>query len=239
MVKKLRAEIVLGGDPQAKIKEKRNELTYGEFMEDYYFPYITPLRRNARKYRELYDNKIAPVFSNTKVSAITKRSVQAFHSGLCEQEYSNAYCNRHLLLIKSSINVGINVMEVIDIKNPAVGIPLMEAAVKDRHLSQEELFRLMPILNSAEGRLLVPARIIRFLLATGLRLGTATPSRFRRKLIANRQGRRPTPLGLTASRGGAIFLYFFLLVETPSFPIADTETRCLGFRDRHTAAAQI
>jgi len=170
-VKLYRAEIAEGGDPQDKVKHKRNEMTYGTFMEDYYFPYIMPLRRNAKKYRELYDNKIKPVFGDIKINAITRRQVQTFHSDLKQQGYSNAYSNRHLQLIKSSINVGFNIMQVFDIKNPAVGIPLMEEAPRDRHLSQDELYKLMPVLHNAEGHLVVPARIIRFLLATGLRLG--------------------------------------------------------------------
>jgi hypothetical protein len=40
-VKLLRVEIAQGQDPQSQVKEKRNEMTYGEFMEDHYFPYIT------------------------------------------------------------------------------------------------------------------------------------------------------------------------------------------------------
>jgi integrase len=169
-VKKLRSEIIaLGADPQAETKQKRNEMTYAEFMEAHYFPYITPRRRCAKKYRELYDNKIKPEFGNTRVNAITRRQVQAFHSGLKEQGFSNAYCNRHLQLIKSSVNVGINIMEVIDIKNPAVGVPLLEEESRERYLDQAELARLMPVLMEAEGHLVVPARIVRFLLATGLR----------------------------------------------------------------------
>ncbi|UCE64310.1 MAG: tyrosine-type recombinase/integrase [Nitrospirota bacterium] len=167
MVKKLRAEIALGSDPQAEVKEKRNEMTYHHYMSEFYFPYITPRRRNAKKYRELYDNKIKPAFGQTKVNAISKRSVQAFHSDLKQQGYSNAYCNRHLQLIKSSINVGINIMEIIDIANPAVGVPLFEEQGKDRCLNSEELARLIPVLIQADNQ---PARAIRFLLATGLRL---------------------------------------------------------------------
>jgi hypothetical protein len=169
-VKLLRAEIAGGSSPQAEAKQKRNEMTYGEFMEDCYFPYITPRRRCAKKYRELYDNRIKPEFGNTKINAITRRQVQAFHSGLKEQGFSNAYCNRHLQLIKSSINVGINVMDAIDIKNPAVGVPLLDEDSRERFLDQAELARLMPVLMEAEGHLVVPARIVRFLLATVLRI---------------------------------------------------------------------
>jgi integrase len=168
-VKLLRAEIAQGQDPQAGVKEKRNEMLYHDFML-LYFDYISS-RRSADQYRRLYESKLKQEFGNLKISAISKRQIQAFHNRLHSERFSNAYCNRFLQLIKSSINVGINVMEIIDVKNPAVGIPLFEEEGRERFLDSEELSRLMPVLLKAEGQLEIPARVIRFLLATGLRIG--------------------------------------------------------------------
>jgi integrase len=169
-VKLLRAEIAQGLDPQSEVKEKRNEMLYHDFML-LYFDYISS-KRSAVQYRRLYESKLRQEFGGLKISAISKGRLVAFMSRLRSQEYSNAYCNRFLQLIKSSINVGINVMEVIDVKNPAVGIPLFEEEGRERFLdSGEELSRLMPVLLEAEGQFEIPAKICRFLLATGLRIG--------------------------------------------------------------------
>jgi integrase len=137
-------------------------------MEDYYFPYITPRRRNAARYRRLYETQIKQEFGDVKVNAITKRQVQAFHNSLHSQGFSNAYCNRFLQLIKSSVNVGINIMEVIDIKNPAVGLALLPEEDRGRFLDSEELGRLLPILIADDGQ---PAKMARYMLATGIRRG--------------------------------------------------------------------
>ena len=161
-------EISQGKDPQAEVQKRRNEMTYGEFMEDYFFPYITPRRRSAKTYRQMFDTQIKKEFGDIKVNQISKRQVHAFHNDLRNQGLKNGTCNRYLQLIKSSINIGINIVEVIDIKNPAVGIPLFPEEPKDRYLNEDELARLMPILMADDG---MPARIIRFLLATGLRIG--------------------------------------------------------------------
>ena len=59
-------------------------------------------------------------------------------------------------------------MEVIEIKNPAIGIPLFPEEGKERYLNDEELARLMPVLINADSQ---RARITQFLLATGIRLG--------------------------------------------------------------------
>lgn len=182
-VKVLRAEIALGDDPQAKIKQKRNEMTYDEFMNKYYFPYITSRRRSERNYREMYSLRIRKALGDTRLSMLSRRQIQAFHSNLPKEGLSKAYSNRLLALIKSSINVGINIMEVIDIKNPAVGIPLFEEYGKERHLEPDELARLMPVLIKDDSQI---ARIIRFLLSTGLRLGECLNCRWEHISIENR-----------------------------------------------------
>jgi integrase len=182
----MRAEITLGADPQAKVREQRKEMTYGSFMENHYLPYIEPRKRVAIQYKRLYESKLKSEFGDVKVNALSKRRVQAFHSRLLDEGCSKPYANRFLQLIKSSINVGINVMEVIDVKNPAVGVPLFDEESRERYLDENELGRLLPILISAEGHLVVPGRIVRFLLATGLRIGECFHCRWEHIDLENR-----------------------------------------------------
>jgi len=182
-VKKLRAEIALGDDPQAKVKKQRNEMTYRDFMLNDYFPYITPRKRSAKTYKQMFRTQINHVFGDIKVSLITKRQVQAFHNDLRNQGLSNGTCNRYLQLIKSSFNVGINVMEIIDVKNPAIGIPLFPEEGKQRYLNETELSQLLPVLMNDDGQI---AKITRFLLATGLRLGECLNCEWKHIDIANR-----------------------------------------------------
>jgi len=183
MVTELRAEIALGNDPQAQVKQKRNEMTYHEFITEHYLPYITPRRRSARNYHEMYNLRIKAALGDTKLSQLSRRQIQEFHSNLPKQGLSKSFANRHLAMIKSSINVGINIMEVIDIKNPAVGIPMFEEHSRERYLDSDELARLMPILIMDDSQI---ARIIRFLLATGLRLGECLNCRWEHISIENR-----------------------------------------------------
>ena len=168
-VKLLRADIAQGQDPQSQVKVKRNEMLFDEYMS-LFFDYISS-KRSAVQYKRLYESKIKPEFGHIKVNAITKRQIQAFHNRLLAEGCSKPYANRFLQLIKSSINVGINIMEIIVVKNPAVGIPLFEEESRERFLDSSELGSLMPILIRAEGHLEMPAKIIRFLLSTGLRIG--------------------------------------------------------------------
>lgn len=164
----MKLEISQGKDPQAETKQRRNEMTYAEFMEEHYFPYVTPRLRNAGGYRQQYDKYLKDAFGGLKVSQITKQMVQSFHDDLHRNKgLAKSTANRYLTLTKASLNYGIN-MEIIDLKrNPAVGIPLFEEVNNERYLDSEELARLMPVLIKSDTQ---PARVIRMLLSCGLRL---------------------------------------------------------------------
>ncbi len=165
--KLFKLEISQGNDPQADTKKKRNEMTYGEFMEEYYFPYITPRRRSAKGYRQMFDTHLKRVFGGLKVNQITKILVQTFQNDLRSLGLANGTINRYQQLLKSSLNYGIS-MEIIDIhNNPASRLALLPEEGKERFLSEEEVSRLMKVLNNDNQQI---SKIVQFLLASGLRL---------------------------------------------------------------------
>jgi len=169
-VKLLRAEIAEGGDPQDRVKHKRNEMLFSTMMEDHVLPYYDNRRRTASWYRRLYETQLKPVFGNIQVSSIKKSRVGVFHDGLLSLGFSKAYSNRFIQLMKSSFNIANNTLEIIDLpRNPIVGIPLFEESPRERYLSNDELSRLLPELDKAEGRLTQPSRIIKYLILTGIR----------------------------------------------------------------------
>ena len=170
-VKLLRAEIAQGQDPQVGVKEKRNEMLFSTMMEDHVLPFYDNRRRTAPWYRRLYETQLKPVFGNMAVSSIKKSTASAFHDRLLSLGYSEAYSNRFIQLMKSSFNIANNTLEIIDLpRNPIAGIPLFEESPRERYLSNDELARLLPVLDNAEGRLTQPARIVKYLILTGLRI---------------------------------------------------------------------
>ena len=170
IAKTKKSEIALGGDPSGENEKKRSELTVDQFFMDHYGPYIRSKGlRSAHKLMELYSGRIKKLCGHIRVNALRKGKIQALQAAVRDQGYSAAYANRHVQLIKAAYNVGIKVLEIIDCKNPAVGIPLYFEEGRERFLDKDELARLMPVLMKTEGQYVVPARIIRFELATGLR----------------------------------------------------------------------
>ncbi len=171
IAKTKRSEIALGGDPSAAAEKIRAELTYGEAMEQYYLPDVEQRLRRPEYYRKLFDGRIKAEIGHKKLNSVTRADVQAFHSRLINEGLSAAYANRHLQIIKASYNFFINTLEIATIRNPAVGLKLYTEIAKDRILTEQEVENLIPVLLEAEGQYKVPALIIRFLLATGLRSG--------------------------------------------------------------------
>jgi len=171
IAKTKKSEIALGGDPSGEIEKKRGELTYAEAMEQYYLPDIEQRLRRPEYYRQLYENRLKSEFGKKKISSITRADVQAFINRMKQEGNSGSYCNRHAAVMKSSYNYFIHILEVAIIRNPVKGVKYFEEVARDRILSQEELYRLMPVLMNAEKEYSQPARIIRMILASALRPG--------------------------------------------------------------------
>jgi len=186
IAKAKKGEIALGQDPQKAKQKHREELTYGQAMEDFYLPDVEKRLRRPQFYKQLYEYRIKAEIGHKKLNSVTRADVQAFHSRL-HNEVGAAYANRHLQVIKASYNFFVNTLEIATIRNPAVGLKLYNEVAKDRILSNEELSRLMPVLMAAEGQYEVPARIIRMLLATAMRSGECFKLRWDQVDLENRR----------------------------------------------------
>ncbi len=213
--KVLKLEIAQGKDPQADTKKKRNEMTYSEFMEEHYLPYVSARLRSAKGYKQMYHTHLKQAFGEMRVSQITRRQVQMFHDELRAQGLANATCNRYLALIKSSFNTGIKIMEVIDTRNPGEGLKMYDEVGRVRFLSEEELTRLLPMLIDDGGPI---SKIIRFLLATGLRLSEGLNARWSEIDLNNRV------LVIPATRSKS--------KKTDSIPLNDTAIQVLEECDK-------
>ncbi len=56
-VKELKAEIALGADPRAEEKARKAVITFDEFFNDHYLPYVKPRKRSWERDSELYHSR--------------------------------------------------------------------------------------------------------------------------------------------------------------------------------------
>jgi integrase len=173
--KLLRAEICLGADPRAESKAKRASLTFADFFEQHYLPYVTPRKRSWKRDEQLYRPRIKAVFGCKRLNQITRQQIQLFHTAVLEEGLAPATANHHVKLIKHSLNLAVG-WQMLDV-NPAVGVPLLlEDNQVENYLDEAELTRLLQVLRTDENRAV--CRIALFLLSTGCRLNEALSARW-------------------------------------------------------------
>jgi integrase len=165
------AAIQLGADPRAEENAKKAVPTLTEFMEDMYFPHVRTRKRTAAKDEEYYRLRLQAAFGHKRLNQIRRREIQLFHSSLHAEGLAPATCNHYLKLLKRAFNLAIQ-WEIVDMKNPAVGIQqYRELQLTENYMDDEQLKRLLTILKLDSNKSVTS--IILWLLSTGARLNEA------------------------------------------------------------------
>lgn len=159
----LKAEIALGRNPTKQVV-----MSYTEFFEQHYLPYVKLRKRSWNRDEELYRLRIRHVFGNKYLDQITRQQIQAFHTALKAAGLAASTCNHHVKLLKYSLNLAIS-WEMMEGPNPAAKVPLYHEDNKVAHyLNDAELERLLSVLHSDRNRIV--CQIAFLLLSTGCRL---------------------------------------------------------------------
>jgi len=169
-VKELKAEISLGADPRAEDKARKAVVTFDEFFNDHYLPYVKPRKRSWDRDEELYRLRIKAVFGAKRLNQVSRLQIQSFHSGLLEEGLAAATANHHAKLIRHMLNLAVE-WEMLD-KNPANRIHMFAEDNKvERYMNDTQLATLLNVLRTDSSRSV--CLIAMFLLATGCRLNEA------------------------------------------------------------------
>jgi len=169
----LKAEITLGADPRAEAKRQKSVMTFKEFADDHYMPYIKKRNRSWKNKESMLRLRILCVFGNDPLNRITRKKIQTFHTDLMDDGLSPASSDHHIKLIRHALNIAVQ-WDLLD-RNPADKIPLFkEDNKKERYMSEEEQARLLHILKTDRNRTV--SLVILFLLSTGARLNEALKS---------------------------------------------------------------
>ena len=173
--KALKAEIALGADPRADAKKSKEVPTLTQFMDGHYFPYARSRKRTASKDEELYRLRIKAVFGNKRLNKISRQQVQAFHTGLLDENLSPTSADHYAKLIRHALNLAVE-WEVLE-KNPIAGIKLFNVDNKvENYLTDDELKSLLKVLHTHNNREV--CLIALFLLSTGARLNEALQAKW-------------------------------------------------------------
>jgi integrase len=169
--KTVKAEIALGADPRGAEKARKEVLTFSDFFENHYLPYVKPRKRSWDRDEELYTLRIKDVFGHKRLNQITRQQIQSFHTDLLASGLAPATSDHHVKLLKHALFLAID-WGLLTEKNPAARIPLFNVDNKVEHyLDEAQLENLLTVLRTDENR---PVCLIAmFLLSTGARLNEA------------------------------------------------------------------
>ena len=171
----LKAQHTLAPKQTAAEKPPIGSMPLGVFMSDHYFPHVRVHKRSHKRDDQLYRIRIAPKFGHLALSAINRRDVQAFHSGLLAEGLSPASTDHHAKLLRRVCNLAVE-WELLE-KNPLKGFQLfgIENELND-FPDDDGLQRLLEVLRTDDNRPV--CLILMFLLSTGARLNEALQARW-------------------------------------------------------------
>ena len=172
----LKAEIQLGKDPQAEVRERRKRLTWNRFFEDHYLPHAKQRLRSWKNLEEMHRLRISQRFGHLRLDQIRKGEVQKFLNELRDSGLSGATCDHHGKLIRQLLYIAVD-WGYID-SNPVSGLKLFnEQNFVETYLEGDDLQRLLSVLSTDKNRMV--CSVILFLLSTGARKDEALRSEWK------------------------------------------------------------
>ena len=165
---RLRRYVEEGGNPAVERRRPKAPQTLRQFVEEVYLPHIRHRKRSWRSEVALLNQHVLPEFGDQPMSSIRRVDIARWQEGRLEAGYAVGTCNRMLVQLRHIFNSAIH-WEMLDKNsNPTQGVqPLPGEKKHERYLSQEEVARLLRVLD--ESRNVILADIIRMLLFTGAR----------------------------------------------------------------------
>lgn len=143
---KLKTEVTLGIDPQAKKDELKKtpvkELTFGELSERFKKRHLPTLRDKTRtEYERIIDKEIAPVLGRVPAKEVSRKDIIDLIDGIAFDRDKQTLSNRVRAVLSSIFSFGID--KAIVESNPVLHIRRKKNETKrDRVYSPEELINL-------------------------------------------------------------------------------------------------
>ena len=157
-----------GKDPAKERTDERRAPTVKELAQDYMDRHALPNKRpsSIRNDRQMLDNIILPKLSPFKVVEVTRRDIESILLAMKDTPYR---ANRVRALLSKMFSLAVGWGWRSD--NPVLGIEKFQEAKRDRWLDNDELQRLISVLETHPNQKC--ANIVRLLILTGARKGEA------------------------------------------------------------------
>src|SRR5450759_3816 len=170
--KQIKAQAILGFDPQNERQERRSIPTLRAFVEDRYIPFVQTYKRSWRTDETVLRIHVLPLLGPLFLDEITTERIIDIVATMRGDDYAPGTIARVIVILRYLFNLARKWNVLKGNENPAAGIPVPPDVQRNRFLDKSEIERLVEALVRDENQ--VAAKAILLLLLTGARRNEIT-----------------------------------------------------------------
>ena len=168
----IKAQAILGSDPQKDRQERRSIPTLRTFIQDRYLPFVQGYKRSWKTDETVLRVHILPELGRYFLDEIKPEFIIELTNKMRGAEYAPGSVGRVIIILRYVFNLAIKWKTVPPGTNAASGIPVPPDVQRSRYLTKEEAARLLASIRADENQ--IAARAIMLLFLTGARRNEVT-----------------------------------------------------------------
>ena len=168
----IKAQAILGGDPQEGRQLRRSISTLRGFVDEQYLPFVKGYKRSWKTDETVLRVHILPELGRYFLDEIRPEFILAVTNKMRREAYASGTVARVIVILRYIFNLAIKWKVVPSGTNPASGIPVPADVQRSRYLSKEEAARLLASIRADENQ--IAAKAIMLLFLTGARRNEVT-----------------------------------------------------------------
>jgi len=172
----IKAQAILGGDPQRERQERRSIPTLSVFVEQRYLPFVKTYKRSWQTDEIVLRVHVLPRLGHLFLDEITTDRIVEIVASMRGDEYAPGTVGRVIVILRYLFNLARKWNVPSASENPAASIPVPPDVQRNRFLDKLEIKKLVEVLVSDENQ--VAAKAILLLLLTGARRNEITHARW-------------------------------------------------------------
>ena len=170
--RQIKAEAILGGNPQEARQVRRSIPTLRCFVDERYLPFVKGYKRSWKTDETVLRVHILPVLGRHFLDEIKPEFIIELTNKMRHEEYAPGTIGRVIVILRYIFNLAIKWKVVPPGTNPALGIPVPPDVQRSRYFSKEEAVQLLASIRADENQ--IAAKAIMLLFLTGARRNEVT-----------------------------------------------------------------
>ena len=185
----IKAEAILGNNPQEERQQRRAIPTLHAFVNDHYLPFVQAYKRSWKTDETVLRIHILPELGRCFLDEIRPEFIIEVMNKMRSEEYAPGTVARIIVILRYVFNLARKWKVLPHGTNPASGIPVPPDVQRSRYLSKVEAARLLASIRADENQ--IAAKAIMLLFLTGARRNEVTQAEWSLYRLAAEHTLRP------------------------------------------------